>query len=122
MTTASAQRDFDVVIYGATGFTGRLVAEYLGSLDGDLRWAMAARNSGKLRQVATELGLGDVPQITADSSDPTSLEALVKRTRVVITTVGPYALHGTPLIEACAKHGTHYCDLTGEPQWMAENL
>jgi short subunit dehydrogenase-like uncharacterized protein len=120
MTTASAQRDFDVVIYGATGFTGRLVAEYLGSLDGDLRWAMAARNSGKLRQVATELGLGDVPQITADSSDPTSLEALVKRTRVVITTVGPYALHGTPLIEACAKHGTHYCDLTGEPQWMAE--
>lgn len=120
MTTAQAQRDFDVVIYGATGFTGRLVAAYLGSLDSDLRWAMAGRSDSKLRQVATELGLEKVPQLTADSSDPASLEALVQRTRVIITTVGPYALYGTPLIEACAKHGTHYCDLTGEPQWMAE--
>lgn len=120
MTASGNQRDFDLVIYGATGFTGKLVAEYLGSLETGVSWAMAGRSRDKLAAVAAELGLEHIPQLLADSADTESLDAMVKRTRVVISTVGPYARYGTPLVESCAKHVTHYCDLTGEPQWMAE--
>ena len=114
-------RTYDVVVFGATGFTGRLVAEYLletYGANGDLRWAMAGRNQAKLEEVAAELGATGVSLVTADSSDPDSLKQMVESTRVLCTTVGPYALYGNELVKACAEAGTHYCDLTGEVQWM----
>ncbi len=114
-------REYDLVLYGATGFTGRLVAEYLlqtyGS-DGELRWAIAGRDRGRLQSVADEIGAPGLPLLTADSGDRDSLEALADAARVVCTTVGPYALYGSELVAACAGRGTHYCDLTGEVQWM----
>lgn len=113
-------REFDVVLWGASGFTGRLVAEYLGEhhCGGGLRWALAGRNQSKLEAVRDEFGLADVPVVTADSDDWAAMTALAGRTKVVCTTVGPYALYGTPLVSACVEQGTHYCDLTGEVQWM----
>jgi short subunit dehydrogenase-like uncharacterized protein len=121
----TTERDYEVVVYGATGFTGRLVAEYLlktYGTDGELRWAMAGRSQAKLEQVAAELGATAVPLLTADSEDESSLAALVQSTRVLCTTVGPYALYGSELVAACAQHGTHYCDLTGEVQWMQKMI
>jgi short subunit dehydrogenase-like uncharacterized protein len=118
-------RKYEIVIYGATGFTGRLVAEYLlktYGADGDVRWAMAGRSQSKLEQVAAELGASGVPLLTANSDDKDSLAALVQSTKVLCTTVGPYALYGSGLVEACAQHGTHYCDLTGEVQWMQKMI
>jgi short subunit dehydrogenase-like uncharacterized protein len=118
------EREFDVVLFGATGFTGKLVAEYLYQTygtTGTLKWAMAGRSLQKLEAVGT--GLADtkdspVPLIVVDSNDEEAVDRLVKRTRVICTTVGPYALYGTPMVAACATNGTHYCDLTGEVQWM----
>ncbi len=113
--------NYDVVVYGATGFTGRLVAEYLVNtygVDGSLSWAMAGRSETKLREVAAQIGAEDVPLLVADSDDSDSLRALAESARVVCTTVGPYALYGSELVAACAESGTHYCDLTGEVQWM----
>lgn len=113
-------REFDIIVYGATGFTGKLVAEYLGGVgDGSLRWAIAGRSAEKLGQVHAELGLPEtVACITADAGDPDSLAAMAGRAGVVLTTVGPYQLYGTPLVEACVKAGTDYADLCGEPAWM----
>eukprot|EP00123_Amoebidium_parasiticum_P008077 comp18557_c0_seq1/m.20037 comp18557_c0_seq1/g.20037 ORF comp18557_c0_seq1/g.20037 comp18557_c0_seq1/m.20037 type:complete len:404 (-) comp18557_c0_seq1:323-1534(-) len=116
-----AAREFEIVLWGATGFTGKLVAEYLTKeYARGLSWALAGRNAQKLEQVKAELGEGakNIPVIIADSNDLPSLESLAKRTRVVITTVGPYILYGKFLVEACAKNGTHYCDLTGEPSFI----
>ena len=121
------RREFDVVLMGATGFTGRLVAEHLlarhGS-GGDLRWALAGRSQARLEEIRT--GLGDrassLPLIVADSHDRGSLDQLVQRTRVVCTTVGPYALHGSELVAACCAHGTDYCDLSGEVPWMRKMI
>jgi short subunit dehydrogenase-like uncharacterized protein len=114
-------REFDVIVWGASGFTGRLVAEYLlqryGVGDG-LRWAIAGRNQPKLEGVRADLGAAELPIIIAESNDDDSLSALVSRTRVICTTVGPYALYGSRLVAACAARGTHYCDLTGEVHWM----
>lgn len=113
-------RDFDIVIYGATGFTGRLVAEYLvQAYPTGLTWAMAGRSRAKLEEVRDLIGApADTPLITADSADPTSLRALVERATVVISTVGPYQLYGSDLVAACAATGTAYVDLCGEPAWM----
>jgi short subunit dehydrogenase-like uncharacterized protein len=114
-------REFDLVLYGATGFTGQLVAEYLRDrygVDGDLRWAIAGRSRRKLEQLGATLGEPEMPMITADSDDEAALAAMVSRTAVICTTVGPYALYGSALVAACAAAGTHYCDLTGETQWM----
>ena len=116
-------RDFDVVIYGATGFTGRLVAEYLQAEYGGsgLKWAMAGRSADKLAAVRDEMGVSkDVALITANSDDAASLEAMCARTRAVITTVGPYQLYGEPLVAAAVKSGTDYVDLCGEPAWMRD--
>ena len=111
-------RDFDITVYGATGFTGRLVAEYLVQI-GAPRWAMAGRSLAKLADVRDLIGApGDTPLITADSEDPASLRALCERTAVVLTTVGPYQLYGSDLVAACAETGTAYVDLCGEPAWM----
>ena len=115
-------KDFDVVVYGASGFTGRLVAEYLSKQygnGGDVSWAMAGRNADKLATVRDEIGApADTPLVTADASDDASLQALVDRTKVVLTTVGPYQLYGSELVAACAGTGTDYVDLCGEPAWM----
>jgi len=115
-------RDFDLVLYGATGFTGALVAAYLAHHAPDgLRWAIAGRNPTKLSAVADRLGL-DVPRLTADSADEASLDALAARTRVVCTTVGPYLRYGFGLAKACAEAGTHYTDLTGEVPFMQQTI
>ncbi|WP_022700863.1 saccharopine dehydrogenase family protein [Oceanicaulis alexandrii] len=115
-----SNRDFDVVIYGATGFTGRLVAEYLSREYGKtVAWAMAGRSEDKLKSVRDEIGaLADTPLVVADASDPASLKAMAERTRAVITTVGPYQLYGEALVKACVEAGTDYVDLSGEPAWM----
>ena len=102
-------REFDIIIYGASGFTGRLVAEYLQKeyAGSGLKWAMAGRNAEKLQIVAGEMNIsGDVAIVTSNSDNPESLAALAARTKAIITTVGPYQLYGTPLIKACAESGT----------------
>ncbi|MCO5086406.1 MAG: saccharopine dehydrogenase NADP-binding domain-containing protein [Methylobacteriaceae bacterium] len=113
-------REFDIVVYGASGFTGRLVAEYLAGRKGAAtRWAMAGRDFAKLAAVRDEIGApSDLPLIAADASNPQSLRGMAKRTRVVLTTVGPYQLYGSDLVAACAAEGTDYADLCGEPAWM----
>jgi len=122
-----SEREFDIVLMGATGFTGRLVAEHLlrrHGVGGELNWALAGRSREKLEKVRIELGetAAGLPLIVADSHDRASLDALVARTRVVCTTVGPYALHGSDLVAACAESGTDYCDLSGEVPWMRKML
>lgn len=120
----SEAREFDVIVYGASGFTGRLVAEYLQRAyppGSNVAWAMAGRDTAKVEGVKAEIG-ASVPVIGANAHDPTSLEAMAKRTKVVLTTVGPYQLYGEPLVAACVKTGTDYVDLCGEPNWMAEMI
>jgi short subunit dehydrogenase-like uncharacterized protein len=118
-------RKFDLVLFGATGFTGKLVAEYIARnhAGSGLRWALAGRNAEKLARVQRELSAlapaGFVPEILlGDSTDRASLEEIARKTGVVCTTVGPYALYGSELVAACAAQGTDYCDLTGEPHWI----
>jgi len=106
-------RDFDLVVFGATGFTGKLVAQYISRATPQPRWAIAGRNRTKL----DELGLG-VPVLVADALDREAVAALARRTKVVCTTAGPFAKYGSELVAACADAGTHYCDLTGEVPWM----
>jgi len=116
-----AGRDFDVIVFGATGFTGRLVAEYLAKTDAGsgVKWAMAGRSMEKLEAVRDEMRVPkDTPLIVADSADPTSLDAMAAQTKVVLTTVGPYQLYGTGLVKARVSNGTDYVDLCGEPAWM----
>jgi short subunit dehydrogenase-like uncharacterized protein len=114
--------EFDIVVYGATGFTGRLVAEYLArryGQGGELTWAMAGRDKAKLAAVRDEIGaVAATPLIVADVGDPASLKAMAERAKTIITTVGPYQLYGEPLVAACAAAGTDYLDLCGEPAWM----
>ena len=118
----SDAREFDIIVYGATGYTGRLVAEYLKTKTG-LKWAMAGRSADKLAEVRDLIGAAaDTPLIVADASDPASLDAMVKRTKVVLTTVGPYQLYGNELVEACVANGTDYTDLCGEPAWMRQKI
>jgi short subunit dehydrogenase-like uncharacterized protein len=122
-TDTRNKRDFDLIVWGASGFTGRLVAEYLlgqYGADGELRWAMAGRNQAKLESVRKGIGPGSeaIPILIADSHDPASLDALVNQTSVICSTVGPFAKYGSELVAACAQAGTHYCDITGEVQWV----
>lgn len=118
-----ADREFDIIVYGATGFTGRLVAEYLAANYADVKWAMAGRSLTKLEQVRDEIGApAGTPLLTANADDPASLKAMVERAKVVITTVGPYQLYGEPLLAACAAAGTAYVDLCGEPAWMRQMI
>ncbi|MGJ5139663.1 saccharopine dehydrogenase family protein [Bradyrhizobium oligotrophicum] len=116
----------DLVVYGATGFTGKLVAEYLATQyrgDASLHWAMAGRSLDKLASVRDEIGAPtDTPLIAADASDPASLQAMVAQTKLVLTTVGPYQLYGNELVAACAETGTDYVDLCGEPVWMRQMI
>lgn len=121
----SEQRQFGITVYGATGYTGRLICEYLNKqygVNGEVQWAMAGRNKSKLEAVAKELGIEGCPIVLCDANDASSLASMVKNTRVVISTVGPYQLYGSELIAACAAVGTDYVDLCGEPGWMYEMI
>ncbi len=116
-----ADRAYDIVVFGATGFTGALTAEYLARhAPAETRWALAGRNMSKLEQVRARLGAGsaEVPLLRADVTDEGSLREIAEATRVVITTVGPYMRYGEPLVAACAAAGTDYVDLAGEPEFV----
>ena len=118
-----ANAEFDIIVYGASGFTGRLVAEYLAQrygAGGEIKWAMAGRNLDKLAQVRDEIGAPkDIPLIEADAAKP---DAMVARAKAILTTVGPYQLYGNELVASCAAHGTDYLDLCGEPAWMRKMI
>lgn len=117
-----AKREFDIIVYGATGYTGRLIAEYL-ARQGVTGWAMAGRSVAKLGEVRDLIGApADTPLVVADADSAESLAAMCSRTRGIITTVGPYQLHGSALVAACAATGTDYVDLCGEPGWMREMI
>jgi short subunit dehydrogenase-like uncharacterized protein len=120
----AAQREFDIVLYGATGFVGKLTADYLARAGGDARIALAGRSQDKLLAVRETLGEAAQtwPLIAADASDPSSLNAMAARTQVVVTTVGPYLRYGLPLVAACAAAGTDYADLTGESIFIRESI
>lgn len=126
MTSAKTERELDIVVYGASGFTGRLVCEYLNKrygAGGEIAWAMAGRNRDRLGKLRAEMGISDaIPLLEADADNPASLAAMVTRTRVVLTTVGPYQLYGSALVAACAEAGTDYVDLCGEPNWMHDMI
>ena len=119
-----SETDFDIIVYGASGFTGRLVAEYMHQQYGrSVNWAMAGRSEEKLMAVRAEMGISDdTPLVVADADDAASLKAMVTATKVLITTVGPYQLYGSALVAACAEAGTDYVDLSGEPGWMYEMI
>ena len=118
--------EFDIIVYGASGFTGRLVAEYLAQrygVGGEVKWAMAGRSAAKLAAVRDEIGApAETPLVEADADDPASLRAMVSRAKAIITTVGPYQLYGNDLVAACAASGTDYLDLCGEPAWMRKMI
>ena len=121
----NADKPFDIVVFGASGYTGRLVAEYLAAEYGGtgLTWAMAGRSLDKLTSVRTEMGISDaVALLEVDVDNPASVSEMVDACRVVITTVGPYQLYGDELVKQCAERGTDYVDLTGEPSWMHETI
>jgi short subunit dehydrogenase-like uncharacterized protein len=117
---------FDIVVYGATGFTGQLVAEYLAARykgDANLKWAMAGRSKDKLASVRDAIGApADTPLIVADASDPASLKAMVAQAKAVITTVGPYQFYGNDVLATCVEAGVDYFDLCGEPLWMRQMI
>lgn len=117
-----SNKNYDVVVYGATGFTGQLVVEYLVKnypTSNELKWAMAGRSQEKLDQIKQQYGVdSSIDTVIADSSNLDSLKSMVESSKVVLTTVGPYQLYGNELVEFCAKSGTDYVDLCGEPAWM----
>ena len=113
----------DLVVFGATSFVGQILTRYLAEqfgTHGGLKWAIAGRSEAKLAALRNSLGLkaGKLPLVIADAADETALRRMCADTRVVISTVGPYALYGEPLVKVCAETGTDYCDLTGEVQWI----
>ncbi len=121
---SAQQREFDIVLYGATGFVGKLTAEYLAKAGGEVRIALAGRSQDKLLAVRETLGEAaqSWPLIAADASQPSTLNGMAARTQVVVTTVGPYIKYGLPLVAACAAAGTDYADLTGEPLFIRESI
>ena len=122
----SETKKYDFIVFGATGFTGKLVVEYLVERylgNPEIKWALAGRNIEKLKSVAKSKNVpDDICLFTADSNDKTSVENLVSKTRCILTVVGPYQLYGNNIIESCAKSGTDYVDLCGEPGWMHEKI
>ena len=119
-----AQREFDIVLYGATGFVGKLTAQYLARAGGSARIALAGRSTNRLVAVRDTLGEAARawPLIAADAAQPSTLNAMAAQAQVVVTTVGPYARYGMPLVAACAAAGTDYADLTGEPLFVRESI
>ncbi len=121
-----SNKNFDIVIYGASGFTGKLVAEYMHKQygqDESISWAIAGRSKEKLMAVKEAIGIShDVPLLIVDSNNESSIADMVQQTKCVLTTVGPYQLYGLNIIKQCAMHGTDYVDLCGEPGWMHEMI
>ena len=121
-----SEREFDVIVYGASGYTGKLVADYIEKEYGNndsLKWALAGRNKDKLLNIRRELNLNSSLSILeVDSNDQASLDVMTSSAKCILTTVGPYQLYGSSLVESCAKNGTDYVDLTGEPGWMYEMI
>lgn len=116
-----SEAKYDIVVFGATSFVGKILSQYLVDTFGkDLNWAAAARSTAKLDALKADLGAAgkNLPTIVADAADEASLKAMCKQARVVVSTVGPYALYGEPLVKVCVETGTDYCDLTGEVQWV----
>ena len=121
-----SESEFDLVVFGASGYTGKLVAEYIQNEyggDQSLKWALAGRNKDKLAGIKEDLNLeSDLTILKVDSNDQESLDAMTSAAKCILTTVGPYQLYGSNLVESCAKNGTDYVDLTGEPGWMYEMI
>src|SRR5262245_7198923 len=119
-----ADREYDVVLYGASGFTGKQTVEYFAKhvQSGEVRWAIAGRNREKLEAVKGEIGgtAKDVDVLVADSRDQTAVDAIVSRTRVILTTAGPFAIYGSAIVDACVRLKTHYVDITGETSWVRD--
>ena len=115
-----ADNKFDIIVYGATSFVGQIITRYMHEqfADGSIVWAIAGRSLSKLQQLSDAIGLSGVQLIVADAGDADTLRQMCAQTTVVMSTVGPYALYGDLLVRVCAATGTHYCDLTGEPQWI----
>ena len=121
------ESSFDIIVYGATSFVGKIIVEYLSisankTNEAPLRWAIAGRSEAKLLTLKKVLDLDKIEHFIADANDEVALRALAERSKVIMTTVGPYALYGETLVKVCATTGTDYCDLTGEPQWIARML
>lgn len=114
------EKTFDIILYGATSFVGQIVTRYMNEQfrKGTLKWAIAGRSRSKLEKLRGDIGLAGIELLVADASDEAALQAICARTKVIVSTVGPYALYGDTLVRVCATSGTHYCDLTGEPQWI----
>ena len=113
-------KQFDIIIWGATSFTGKLVVEYLFEkfASTKIKWAIAGRNKEKLENIRSKVADKNIPIFIADSFDEKSLSVIVKKSKVICSTVGPYSLYGSLLVELCVKHRTNYCDITGEAQWI----
>ena len=113
-------KQFDIIIWGATSFTGKLVVEYLFKkfASTKIKWAIAGRNKEKLENVRSKVADKNIPIFIADSFDEKSLSVIVKKSKVICSTVGPYSLYGSLLVELCVKHSTNYCDITGEAHWI----
>ncbi|OAO03883.1 saccharopine dehydrogenase [Sphingomonadales bacterium EhC05] len=111
---------FDIIVYGASSFVGQIMTRYMHEqfADESISWAIAGRSKSKLETLSKDIGLSDIEILVADASDESALKMMCERGKVVISTVGPYALYGDTLVKVCAESGTHYCDLTGEPQWI----
>jgi len=122
---SNSDREFDVIVWGATGFTGVLVAQYLHQqygVDQSLKWAIAGRDTGKLERLRDSLGDSALQTVVADSFDEQTIDAMVLRSKVILSTVGPYAKYGSALVAACVRAGIHYCDLAGEAQWIRQMI
>ncbi len=117
-----SKRDYDVVLYGASGFTGKQTVAYFAKHAGQIRWAIAGRNREKLGAVKAQVGSAakDADVLVADAQDQAAIDAIVSRTRVLLTTAGPFALYGTKIVDACVRYKTHYVDITGETVWVKE--
>ena len=119
--------EHDLIVYGASSFVGQILCQYLlqrFGVEGELRWALAGRSQAKLAAVKAQLGpqAASLSILIAEGTDAAALAKLCRSTRAVVSTVGPYALYGTALVQACVENGTDYCDLTGEPQWIGKML
>ncbi|AKH68149.1 hypothetical protein IMCC21906_00456 [Spongiibacter sp. IMCC21906] len=115
---------YDLIVFGASSFVGKILCRYLSDIDEQppLRWAIAGRSAEKLTALKAELGREDLPSLIADADDEVALRSLCEQSRVIVSTVGPYALYGSPLVKVCVETGTDYCDLTGEAQWIRRML
>jgi short subunit dehydrogenase-like uncharacterized protein len=115
-----ADQTFDIIVYGATSFVGQIMTRYMHEQfsDGSVSWAIAGRSESKLQKLSDDTGLSGIEIILADAAEEDALQAMCARGKVIISTVGPYALYGDTLVKVCAETGTHYCDLSGEPQWI----